>query len=236
MTEAAHRWAVEPAPRPSVAVSDGSAFPVRRIWCVGRNYSDHAREMGGDPDREPPFFFAKPADAVVADGSILPFPAATGDLHHEVELAVAIGQAGFDLSPEQALAAIFGYAVALDMTRRDLQAEAKKAARPWDMGKGFDRSCPIGALRPAAEIGNVIQGAIRLVVNDTPRQEGDIADMIWTPAECVAALSRLVELAPGDLILTGTPAGVGPVHRGDRLRASIDGVGSLSITYAGSPC
>ena len=223
MTEADPRWAVPPPERPAIPVSDGSLFPVRRIWCVGRNYADHAREMGHDPAREPPFFFAKPADAIVPDGACLSFPRATADLHHEVELALAIGRAGADLTVEQAEAAILGYALALDMTRRDLQAEAKKAARPWDLAKGFDLSCPIGAIRPVAEIGHLRRGAIRLEVNGELRQSGDLGDMIWTPAECVAALSRLVDLAPGDLLLTGTP--------GDTLRASCEGLGTLTIRY-----
>ena len=232
MAEPDPAWAVPPPPRAAVAVSDGSLFPVRRIWCVGRNYADHAREMGGNPEREPPFFFAKPADAVVADGAVLPFPRATADLHHEVELALAMGAAGADLDLAAAEAAIFGYAVALDMTRRDLQAEAKKTARPWDMAKGFDLSCPIGTIRPAAEAGAIAAGAIRLDVDGALRQAGDLADMIWSPAECVAALSRLVDLAPGDLLLTGTPAGVAAVAPGARLDASIAGVGTLSIRYA----
>ena len=231
MTAADPRWAVPPTEQPAIPVGDGRLFPVRRIWCVGRNYADHAREMGHDPDREPPFFFAKPADAIVPDGACLSFPRATAELHHEVEHALAIGRAGADWTAEQAEGAIFGYALALDMTRRDLQAEAKKAARPWDIAKGFDRSCPIGAIRPVAEIGHVSRGAIRLEINGELRQSGDLGDMIWSPAECVAALSRLVDLAPGDLLLTGTPAGVGPVHPGDTLRASCDGLGTLTIRY-----
>ena len=231
MTEADPRWAVPPPERPAIPVSDGRLFPVRRIWCVGRNYAEHAREMGHDPAREPPFFFAKPADAIVPDGACLSFPRATADLHHEVELALAIGRAGADLTVEQAEAAIFGYALALDMTRRDLQAEAKKAARPWDIAKGFDRSCPIGAIRPVAEIGHLRRGAIRLEINGELRQSGDLGDMIWSPAECVAALSRLVDLAAGDILLTGTPAGIGPVRPGDTLHASCESLGTLTIRY-----
>ena len=225
-------WAVAPLDRPRIAVGDGSVFPVHRIWCVGRNYSEHAREMGGDPTREPPFFFAKPADAVVPSGAELEFPRATTDLHHEIELAVALGAGGSNLSPEQARDRIFGYAVALDMTRRDRQAEAKATARPWEIGKSFDRSCPIGTIAAASEIGHPVSGAIQLQVNGDRRQSGDLADMIWSPAECVAALSAIVDLYPGDLILTGTPAGVGAVHPGDELTGSCKGVGSLSIRYS----
>lgn len=233
MTEPSIAWAIPPGDRPAIPVSGGGLFPVRRIWCVGRNYADHAKEMGSDPEREPPFFFAKPADAVVLNGSVLPFPPGTQDLHHEVELVVAIGSGGLHLSIEDAQAAIFGYAVALDMTRRDLQAEAKRAARPWDMGKGFDRSCPIGTIRPVSEIGHPRSGTIQLAVDGEVRQSGNIADMIWSPAECVAALSQLIELAPGDLVLTGTPAGVGPVHPGERLDATCLGIGVLSVRYEG---
>jgi fumarylpyruvate hydrolase len=188
--------------------------------------------MGGDPEREPPFFFAKPADAIVADGAILPFPRATANLHHEVELAVAVGAAGADWTAAQAEAAIFGDAVAIDLTRRDLQAEAKRMARPWEMAKAFDRSCPVGTIRPAAAIGHPRSGAIRLAVDGELRQQGDLAEMIWSPAECLAALSRLVELAPGDLVLTGTPAGVGAVRPGQTLAADCEGVGSLTLRFA----
>jgi fumarylpyruvate hydrolase len=188
--------------------------------------------MGGDPTREPPFFFAKPADAVVPSGAYLDFPRATVDLHHEVELAVAIGgRGGADLSVDAARSLIFGYAVALDMTRRDRQAEAKAGARPWEVGKAFDQSCPIGAIVPVAMSGELNAGAIALRVNGEVRQSGDLADMIWSPAECIAALSKLVDLYPGDLILTGTPAGVGPVVVGDTLLATCAGVGDLSVTY-----
>ncbi|NJR80606.1 fumarylacetoacetate hydrolase family protein [Sphingomonas corticis] len=230
MTGGERRWAVPPPEQPVVPVADGTLFPVRRIWCVGRNYPEHAREMGSDPTREPPFFFGKPADTVVGDGSSLPFPTCTADLHHEVELAVAIGRAGADLSSEAAGDAILGYAVAIDLTRRDLQAQAKKTGRPWEMGKAFDRSCPIGTIRPITEIGHPKGGAITLHVDGELRQLGDMADMIWSPAECVAELSRFVELAPGDLVLTGTPAGVGPVRRGQTMRAECGGVGSLTVS------
>lgn len=207
------------------------AFPVHRVFCVGRNYAEHAVEMGHDPDREPPFFFMKPADAVVPTGSTLPFPSATEDLHHEIELVVALERGGADIASDDALSHVFGYAVGLDMTRRDLQAEAKKAARPWDMAKGFDRSAPMSELRRAADIGHPEKGAIWLRINDESRQDGDLSQQIWKVPETIAYLSTLIELRPGDLIMTGTPKGVGPVERGDRLEGHIDGVGDLTVTY-----
>lgn len=226
------RFAVAPPALPVVPVlGQDRVFPLRRIWCVGRNYEEHAREMGADPAREPPFFFAKPADAVVPGGGALSFPLATSELHHEVELAVAIGAPGVNVESGAAHDLVFGYAVALDMTRRDLQAEAKKAARPWDLAKGFDQSCPISPIRSAAEIGNLASARLRLAVNGVERQSGDVADMIWSVADCIAALSKLVELRAGDLVLTGTPSGVGPVHRGDQLDAECEHVGCLSVTY-----
>jgi fumarylpyruvate hydrolase len=218
---------------PSLPV-EGTAdrFPVRRIWCVGRNYADHAREMGSDPDKEPPFFFAKPADAVVEDGATIPYPPRTANLHHEVELVVAIGRGGRDIAAGEAPGHVFGYAVGVDLTRRDLQNEAKKTGRPWEMGKGFDRSAPCGALRPAEGV-EPGQGAIRLEVNGETRQSGDLADMIWSVAEVIANLSSYVELAPGDLVYTGTPEGVGRLEPGDRIEAEIEGVGRLAFTIAG---
>jgi len=206
-------------------------FPVRRIFCVGRNYAEHAREMGGDPNREPPFFFTKPADALVPMGGKLSFPIATKDLHYEVELAVALKGGGRQLSADAAQTLIFGYAVALDMTRRDLQAEAKRLARPWDMAKGFDQSCPISALRPAASASAALRGKLELSVNGEMRQRGDLSDMIWSAGECLAALSTLVELRAGDLLLTGTPAGVGPVAAGDVLEAKCALTPSLQVQY-----
>ena len=214
-----------PAPSPiTVAIEGGERFPVRRVFCVGRNYAEHAREMGHDPTREPPFFFSKPADALVMDGTDTPYPPATGDLHHEVELVVALGKGGEAVAPEAAQELIFGYAVGIDLTRRDLQGEAKKAGRPWDMAKGFDHSAPIGTIRP---MGDMPTGRIALSVNGTLRQEGRVSDMIWNIPEIIAALSRLVALKPGDLIFTGTPAGVGPLERGDSILAEIEGVGQL---------
>jgi fumarylpyruvate hydrolase len=222
-----------PLPDPvTLPVTDsGAAFPVLRVFCVGRNYAEHAVEMGHDPDREPPFFFMKPAVAVVAGGGPLPFPPATEELHHEIELVVALHSGGADLPVEGALDHVFGYAVGLDMTRRDLQNRAKEMGRPWDMGKGFDRSAPISAIRTAAAIGHPERGAIRLRVNGELRQEGDLAQQIWKVPETIAYLSTLVELRPGDLIMTGTPAGVGRVVPDDVLEGHIDGVGDLRVEY-----
>ncbi|PWC44825.1 fumarylacetoacetate hydrolase family protein [Azospirillum sp. TSO22-1] len=223
-------YAVPLWPQPTVAVAGGDPFPVRRIYCVGRNYAAHAREMGADPDREPPFFFAKPADAVVADGATVPYPPQTKNLHHEIELVVAIGKAGADIPVESALEHVYGYAVGLDLTRRDLQNAAKKEGKPWDMGKGFDASAPCGTIRRAADIGHPDKGAVTLTVNGELRQKGDLNDLIWSVAETISYLSGLVELKPGDLIYTGTPEGVGPVVTGDRLEGAVEGVGTLAIT------
>jgi fumarylpyruvate hydrolase len=225
------------APDPSAAGSERSEreaalFPVRRIWCVGRNYAEHAREMGHDPNREPPFFFAKPADAIVLSGATLPYPPATKDLHHEVELVVALGRGGADIPEAEALACVWGYTVGLDMTRRDLQAEAKKLQRPWEMGKAFDHSAPMGALVPAERIGHPAKGTIGLKVNGVVRQMGDLAQQIWSVPETIAYLSRLVTLAPGDLIMTGTPAGVAAVGPGDVLEGWIEGIGEVKVAYA----
>jgi fumarylpyruvate hydrolase len=223
-------YVIPPPPVVALPVRDTSdLFPVHRIFCVGRNYAEHAREMGHDPDREPPFFFTKPADALVSDGATIPHPLATRELHHEVELVVALGKGGTDISAAQALDCIFGYAVGIDLTRRDLQAEAKKLARPWDVGKAFDHSAPCSAIVPAARIGHPERGQIRLAVNGVTRQDGDLAQMIWSTPEVIAHLSRLFTLAPGDLIFTGTPAGVGPVERGDVLDGQIEGVGDLQV-------
>jgi fumarylpyruvate hydrolase len=215
----------------TVAVAGTDAvFPVARVFCVGRNYAEHSIEMGHDPDREPPFFFMKPADAVVPPGT-LPFPTQTRDLHHEIELVVALGEGGRDISADRALDHVFGYAVGLDMTRRDLQAEAKKAGRPWDMAKGFDQSAPTGSIRTVEDIGHPTKGAVWLRINGEPRQEGDLDQQIWTVPETINLLSTLVSLRPGDLIMTGTPKGVGRVEPGDHLDGHIDGVGELSVSY-----
>ena len=227
-------YAIQPPDVTTVPVQDtGTEFPVARVFCVGRNYADHAIEMGHDPDREPPFFFMKPGDAVVPTDSTLPFPSVTKDLHHEIELVVALAEGGADIASHDALSHVYGYAVGLDMTRRDLQAQAKKAGRPWDMAKGFDRSAPMSPIRAASEIGHPEKGAIWLRINGDTRQEGDLDQQIWKVPETIAYLSTLVELRPGDLIMTGTPAGVGRVDPGDRLEGHIDGVGDLRVTYEG---
>ena len=216
---------------PMIAIAGSTErFPVRRIFCVGQNYADHAREMGSDPDRQQPFFFTKPADAVVPGGGTLPYPSMTNDLHHEVELVVALGTGGTDIAAADALAMIYGHAVGIDLTRRDLQAAAKKAGRPWDMAKGFDRSAPIAALTPGAPPAS---GPVTLTINGETRQAGDLSMMIWSVAEVIAALSREVALAPGDLIFTGTPAGVGPISPGDQVRATIADLTPLEIRIEG---
>jgi fumarylpyruvate hydrolase len=225
----------EPTTLP-VAAGRGSVrrFPIRRVFCVGRNYAEHAREMGHDPDREPPFFFTKPADAVVPSGRSLSFPTMTDDLQHEVELVVALGSGGASIHAAKALEHVFGYAVGLDMTRRDLQAEAKKLGRPWDLAKGFDESAPCSPLRPTSDVGHPDAGAITLSVNGDERQRGDLSQQIWSVGEVIAYLSRYVTLAAGDLIMTGTPAGVARVLPGDALVGRVDGVGEVSVTYRAS--
>ncbi len=214
----------------SVPVVGGDPFPVRRIYCVGRNYAAHAREMGHDPDREPPFFFMKPADAVVPTNSVVAYPSQTNYYHYEVELVVAIGKGGRDIPVDVALESVFGYAVGLDMTRRDLQSAAKKLARPWDMAKGFDESAPCAPITPVSVIGHPAKGAVCLSVNGQERQKGDLSDLIWSVAETISYLSRFVALQPGDLIFTGTPEGVGPVVKGDRLVGHVDGLTDVVIT------
>lgn len=240
------QYVIPPAPQAALPVApeapaagserserEAAVFPVRRIWCVGRNYADHAREMGHDPNREPPFFFAKPADTIVASGSTIAYPVATKDLHHEIELVVALGKGGANIAEADALSHVWGYTVGLDMTRRDLQGEAKKLQRPWEMGKGFDQSAPMGALVPASRIGHPAKGEIGLKVNGTVRQVGDLAQQIWNVPETIAYLSRLVTLGAGDLIMTGTPAGVAAVGPGDVLEGWIEGIGEVKVTYAG---
>ncbi len=222
-----------PPPIPTLPVLGTSAeFPVRRIYCVGRNYAEHAREMGADPQREPPFFFGKPQDALVPGGGRVPYPPATSNLHHEVELVVALARGGGNLSLRQAEAAIFGYAVGLDLTRRDLQAAAKAKGQPWDMAKGFDCSAPVSPLTPCAQVGALRAGSIWLTVNGVERQRGDLGDLIWQVPEVIAHLSSLVALAPGDLIFTGTPAGVGVLQPGDCVHCGIEGLGELAVQIA----
>jgi fumarylpyruvate hydrolase len=224
-------YAIAPPRITTVAVAGTDAvFPVARVFCVGRNYAEHAVEMGHDPNREPPFFFMKPADAVVPAGT-LPFPSHTKDLHHEVELVVALAEGGRDIPVEQALDHVFGYTVGLDMTRRDLQAAAKKAGRPWDMAKGFDQSAPTGPIRAVEEIGHPTRGAVWLRINGEPRQEGDLDQQIWKVPETISVLSTIVSLRAGDHIMTGTPKGVGRDEPGDSLEGHIEGVGELTVSY-----
>ena len=224
---------IDLGPLPSLpVVGSTDLFPVGRIYCIGRNYAEHAREMGHDPDREPPFFFMKPANALVPNGATIPFPQVTKDLHHEIELVVAIGKGGADIQSKNALDHVWGYGVGLDMTRRDIQNDAKKLGRPWEMGKGFDNSAPCTALQPAAKIGHPAQGAIWVKVNGVTKQSSDLKEMIWNVSDSIAYLSGLVTLQPGDLIYTGTPAGVGAVQRGDKLEGHVDGVGDLTVSYA----
>ena len=224
------------APAAPVAVpiaGSQDAFPVRRVYCVGRNYAAHACEMGFDPDREPPFFFCKPADAVVpvADGQTLdlPYPPETANLHYEIELVAAIGKGGANITVDNALQHVWGYAVGLDMTRRDLQMKMREAGRPWELGKAFDQSAPIGPLHPAASVHGIGQAAIWLQVNGADKQRSDIGKLIWSVAETIAYLSKYFRLEAGDLIYTGTPEGVGPVVRGDTMVGGVDGLGTLSV-------
>ena len=215
--------------QPSIEVAGSrDRFPVRRIFCVGRNYAAHAREMGND-DREPPFFFTKPADAVVANDSSVPYPPRTSNFHHEVELVVAIGSAGANVSKNDASALIYGYAVGIDLTRRDLQSGLKDKGQPWDVSKGFDNSAPVAALHARKDVGLIETGEIWLKVNGKDRQRGNVAEMTWKVPEIIAELSTFFALAPGDLIFTGTPAGVGPLVRGDVVEAGIAGLTTLKI-------
>ena len=226
-------YAIEPATLPTLAVAGTSdRFPVHRIFCVGRNYAAHAREMGMDPDREPPFFFMKPANAAV-DASMparIAYPPKTTNFHHEIELVVAIGKGGRNIAVADALAHVYGYAVGLDMTRRDLQLDARNAGRPWEFGKSFAGSAPIGALSRTADIGHVAQGAIRLTVNGGARQCSDIAKLIWSVSECIAHLSDYEMLEPGDILMTGTPEGVNAVVAGDVMRGEIAGLTGITVT------
>lgn len=220
-----------PAEIPSAAVRGTDArYAVRRIFCVGRNYADHAREMGADPTREPPFYFTKPATALTPSGATVPYPPATQNYHYEMELVLALGAPVFKVTPETAVAAIWGYAAGLDMTRRDLQAAAKAAGKPWDTAKGFDQSAILGDIVRRSELGTLERGAITLNVNGAQKQRGDLADMIWNAAEIVANLSHLYHLHPGDLIYTGTPAGVGAVVAGDVITGRIEGLGEITLT------
>jgi fumarylpyruvate hydrolase len=222
-------YVITPPSQPVVAVKGcDEFFPVRRVYCIGRNYADHAIEMGHDPDRESPFFFQKNPDNLDASG-VFPYPRKTSDVHHEIELIVALKSGGTDISLENALDHVYGYAVGIDMTRRDLQAEMKAARRPWEIGKAFEHSAPVGPITPAAEIGHLDSGRISLQVNGDMRQQGDMNQMIWKVPEMISYLSEYYELAAGDLIMSGTPAGVGPVVRGDVMVGAIEGLGELEV-------
>lgn len=220
-------YVITPPPVVSIPTVEGGQFPVRRIFCVGRNYAAHAREMGHDPDREVPFFFCKPADSLVTGGADMPYPTMTSDLHHEMELVVGLSSGGSDITEADAMSHVWGYAAGLDMTRRDIQAEAKKAGRPWDMAKGFDHSAPIGLMVPASAVADPGKGLIELKVNGKVRQSSDLSLLIWSIPETIAYLSRLVRLEAGDLIFTGTPEGVAAAERGDVLEGVVAGVGSV---------
>ena len=224
------RYVIPPPPQPSIAV-DGTAkqFPVRRIWCVGRNYLEHIREMGQD-EREPPFFFAKPADAIVPDGATVPYPPLTKDLHHEVELVVALKSGGRNIKVDKALDTVWGYGVGIDLTRRDLQIASRNIKRPWEIGKAFDGSAPCGALKPASEIGHPTKGRVTLKCNGKVRQDGDLEQLIWNVPEIISKLSEMVALEAGDIIMTGTPSGVAATVAGDKLECEVEGVGSLTVT------
>ena len=224
------KYLFDPVPVPSISIAASELlFPIHRIYCVGRNFADHAVEMGHDPNKEPPFFFQKNPDTVVQSGREFPYPAETSNVYHEVELVVALKGGGDNIAVESALDCVFGYAVGLDMTRRDLQESAKKMGRPWEIGKAFEGAAPCGNIHPASEIGHPIRGAIRLNVNGDLRQSGDLNQMIWKVPEMIAYLSRLFTLRAGDLIFAGTPSGVGPVVRGDRLVAEIEGIDKVSF-------
>ncbi len=229
MQTGAAGFVIDPAPQVSLPVVGTSArFPVHRVYCVGRNYAEHAIEMGHDPNREPPFFFQKNPDNLVVGGEF-PYPPKTKDVHHEIELVVALGKGGKDIPAEKALDCVWGYGVGLDMTRRDLQGEAKKMGRPWEVGKAFEHSAPCGPLVPAAKIGHPSKGAVWLDVNGERKQTGDLSQLIWNVPDTIAYLSTLFELKPGDLIFSGTPAGVGAVKRGDVMRGGVEGVGEIEI-------
>ena len=222
-------FVIPAAPQASIPVAGTSkSFPVRRVWCVGRNYLEHTRELGND-ERQPPFFFAKHADMIAPAGAAIPYPSLTKDLQHEVEFIVALKSGGANIKPEDALAHVYGYGVGIDLTRRDLQMASRKKEQPWEIGKSFDQSAPCGALRPASEIGHPAKARIWLKVNGEIRQDGDLEQMIWNTAEIISKLSQQVSVGAGDVIMTGTPAGVGPLVAGDSVECGIDGIGELKI-------
>ena len=217
-------------PQPSLpVVGEAGVFPVRRIWCVGRNYLEHIREMGND-ERDPPFFFAKHADMLAPGGAVIPYPPLTQDLHHEVELVVALKSGGLNIPTDKALDHVYGYAVGIDLTRRDLQLASRKMQRPWEVGKSFDHSAPCSAIQPAAKIGHPAKGKIWLSVNGAEKQTGDLSELIWNVPEIIWKLSQQVELAAGDIIMTGTPAGVAALVAGDNIECGVDGVGTLKVS------
>jgi fumarylpyruvate hydrolase len=226
----ASSFVIPAPPQPAIAVAgESKSFPVRRIWCVGRNYLEHIREMGND-ERAPPFFFAKHADMITPDGATIPYPPLTKDMHHEVELIVALKSGGHNIPADKALDHVYGYAVGIDLTRRDLQQASRKKERPWEIGKSFDHSAPCGAMQPASKIGHPSKGKIWLSVNGTERQKGDLTELIWSVPEIIAQLSQQVSLAAGDIILTGTPAGVAALSPGDKIECGVDGVGTLKVS------
>jgi fumarylpyruvate hydrolase len=229
MTNGKH-YVIPPPPQAALAIAGSSdLFPVRRIWCVGRNYLEHIREMGND-ERAPPFFFAKHADMIEPDGATIPYPPLTKDLHHEVELIVALKSGGLNIAADKALDHVYGYGVGIDLTRRDLQIASRDMKRPWEIGKAFDASAPCGPLQPASKIGHPSKGRIALKANGKVRQDGDLAQMIWNVPEVIVKLSEMVELAAGDIIMTGTPSGVAATVAGDKLECEIEGVGKLTVT------
>jgi fumarylpyruvate hydrolase len=226
----ADRYVIPPPPQAAIAVAGtDKLFPVRRIWCVGRNYIEHIREMGND-ERLPPFYFAKPADAVAPDGATVPYPSLTKDMHHEVELVVALKSGGRNIPVARALDTIWGYGVGIDLTRRDLQIASRDLKRPWEIGKAFDASAPCGPLKPASEVGHPKKGKITLKCNGKLRQDGDLEQMIWNVPEIISNLSEMVELVAGDIIMTGTPAGVAATVAGDKLECEVEGIGKLTVT------
>jgi fumarylpyruvate hydrolase len=228
------RYVIPPPPQATIAVAEtDKVFPVRRIWCVGRNYIEHIREMGQD-ERAPPFFFAKPADAIVPDGGTVPYPSLTKDMHHEVELVVALKSGGRKIPVDKANDCIFGYAVGIDLTRRDLQIASRDVKRPWEVGKAFDASAPCGPLMPATKIGHPTKGKIILKVNGQIRQDGDLNQMIWNIRETISKLSEMVALEAGDIIMTGTPSGVAATVAGDKIECEVEGIGKLSVTIGPS--
>ncbi|MEH2470302.1 fumarylpyruvate hydrolase [Nitrobacteraceae bacterium AZCC 2161] len=223
-------FVIAPSPQAAIAVhGDDKSFPVRRIWCVGRNYLEHIRELGND-ERQPPFFFAKHADMVAAEGATIPYPTLTKDFQHEVELIVALKSGGLNISSDKALDHVWGYGVSIDLTRRDLQMASRKKEQPWEIGKSFDMSAPCGALAPASKIGHPAKGKIWLSVNGTERQKGDLSEMIWNVPEIIAKLSLQVALGAGDIIMTGTPAGVAALAPGDKIECGVDGIGTLKCS------